>query len=70
MKNLLNRLHTRWLRRRLELAERDLAWMQREYPRRYQRRRREVVSLSAALVISSAEVRLQVERRAKAGVLA
>lgn len=70
MKNILNRIHTRWMRRRLRLAMNDLAWMKREYPRRYQEKRSEVVALSAALAISSAEVRLRVEQRAKREVMA
>lgn len=69
MKNLLNRIHTRWMRRRLALAMADLAWMRLEYPRNYARQRRRVVEPAAAVAISSSEVARSVEQRAKQEVL-
>lgn len=74
MKNILNRIHTRWLRRRLQLAQADLRWMERDFPRQIARRQARVEALSRSLTVagvhvSAADMARAVTMRAKREVL-
>lgn len=75
MKNLLSRIHTRYMRRRLALATADLRWMERQYPAKLSAQRQRVAAMSISLscremTLSSADVAREVARREKGGMLA